>query len=60
MARRKQNKASGTAANKGIRRAPDGGMDLSRSWISSGHLDPSTLPKPSLPKWNGWKHLEND
>lgn len=59
MAKR-QNKPSGNNANKGIRRGPYGGLDLSRSWISSGHLDPSTLPEPSLPEWKGWKHLGKD
>ena len=54
-------KAQGyTPANKGIRKGPNGGLDLSRSWISSGILDPTNLPEPSLPEWKGWKHLGKD
>ena len=50
--------AKKNSANDGIRRGPYGGLDLSRSWISSGHLDPSTIPQKEPPAWDGWKKIK--
>jgi len=38
---------------------PKGGMRLGAHG-GSGVLDTSTLPKPSLPKWDGWKGVKRD
>jgi hypothetical protein len=34
---------------------PKSGMQMGNG---GGAIDPSTLPKPTLPKWNGWKSVE--
>lgn len=36
---------------------PKGGMAIG-SHGGSGVLDTSTLPKPTLPPWDGWKNID--
>ena len=50
----KQNKAS--VANQGP--LPKGGMRLGAHG-GSGVLDTSTLPKPTLPQWDGWSGIKD-
>jgi hypothetical protein len=33
---------------------PNGGLQLGNG---GGALDTSTLPKPTLPQWNGWQNI---
>ena len=52
---KKQNKASDfrkvALPKSGMAVGPHGG---------AGVLDPTTLPKPSLPEWGGWQRIKRE
>jgi len=65
MMAKRQNKSYGNPSSKGDVANPSGLQKRSlktpqriMGGISSGHLDPTTLPKPSLPPWDGWKNID--